>query len=192
MSPNWIVPFLEQLAIDGNASRAARVAGKSSTVVYAYRKEDADFAEAWRLALEDAGDNLVAEARRRAVDGVNEPVIYQGMPTPVWERDAHGQPVMEEYQAGTNKETGEPIVLQRPVQARDRDGSLVWLTLNKKSDPLLMLLMKGFKKQLFADRTELTGADGGPVHAVDDTTKYARLALILDKVNAAKRFEDLA
>lgn len=182
MSPYWIVPFLEQLAIDGNASRAARVAGINSSTAYGYRKEDADFAEAWRLAIEDAGDNLVAEARRRAVDGVNEPVIYQGHPTPVWERDEQGDIVMREDAKGNRV----------PVQMRDADGSLVWLTLNKKSDPLLMLLMKGFKKGMFADRTELTGADGGPVHAVDDTTKYARLALILDKVNAAKRFEDIA
>lgn len=31
------------------------------------------------------------------------------------------------------------------------------------SDSLLTLLLKGRRKQVFADRTELTGADGGPV-----------------------------
>ena len=41
------------------------------------RKEDPEFAEAWNLALEAGNDVLEAEALRRAVEGVDEP-IYQG------------------------------------------------------------------------------------------------------------------
>lgn len=186
MSPNWIIPFLEQLRIDGNVSRAARVAGISSTTAYALRKEDGGFAMLWQDAHEDAGDNLIAEARRRAVDGVNEPVVYQGQLTPIWERDASGSIVLETY--GEDKE-GRPM--QRPVQARAENGELLWLTLNKKSDALLTLLLKGYKKTLFADRTELTGADGAPVE-IDATTRRARLAAILAKAQQRKDFSDIA
>lgn len=37
------------------------------------------FAQAARVAQEEARDRLVAEVRRRAVDGVEEPVFYQGV-----------------------------------------------------------------------------------------------------------------
>lgn len=41
------------------------------------RKNDPEFAEAWLLALEAGNDVLEAEALRRAVDGVDEPVFTQ-------------------------------------------------------------------------------------------------------------------
>lgn len=186
MSDTWIAPFLAALRIDGNVSRAARAAGIDSTVAYVRRKTDADLAEAWRIAHEDAGDNLIAEARRRAVDGVNEPVIYQGQPTPMFERDNNGEVVL--YQTGVDL-TGKPIM--HPRQARDADGALVWLTVNKRSDALLTLLLKGYKKQLFAERTELTGADGAPVE-IDATTRRARIAAIMAGAQARKAFGDIA
>lgn len=198
MSPNWIIPFLEQLRIDGNVSRAARVAGISSTTAYALRKEDGGFAMLWQDAHEDAGDNLIAEARRRAVDGINEPVVYQGQLTPIWERDANGDMVYIEHEVdappGLKDAAGKPVKTvkqQRPVQARAENGELLWLTLNKKSDALLTLLLKGYKKTLFADRTELTGADGAPVE-IDATTRRARLAAILAKAQQRKDFSDIA
>lgn len=182
----WIAPFLAALRIDGNVSRAARVAGISSSTAYALRKTDADFAAAWADAHEDAGDNLIAEARRRAVDGVNEPVIYQGQPTPVFERDGDGEIVM--YEFGKDL-LGKPMM--RPRQMRDADGNLQWLTVNKKSDALLTLLLKGYKKTLFADRTELTGADGAPVE-IDAVTRRARIAAIMAKAELRKQFDGIA
>lgn len=47
------------------------------------------------------------------------------------------------------------------------------------SDALLALILKGRRKKLYAERTELTGADGGPVAHVDETTKAARVAQLL-------------
>lgn len=186
MTPDWITPFLSALRIDGNVSRAARVAGVSSSTAYALRKTDADFAAAWADAHEDAGDNLIHEARRRAVDGINEPVIYQGQPTPVFERDADGEIVM--YEFGKDL-LGKPMM--RPRQQRDADGNLIWLSVNKKSDALLTLLLKGYKKTLFAERTELTGANGAPVE-IDATTRRARIAALMTKAAERKRFGDLA
>lgn len=47
------------------------------------------------------------------------------------------------------------------------------------SDALLALILKGRRKKLYAERTELTGADGGPVAHADETTKAARVAQLL-------------
>jgi hypothetical protein len=151
MTPAQQNKFLTALAGGSTTSEAATAAGLGSSSFYALRKRDADFAEAWRLALEDSTDVLEKEARRRAVDGVQEPVIYQGAQTPVWEYDENGQPVL-----GTD---------ERPVQARNADGSLKYLTITKYSDSLLSLLLKGRRKDVFADRTELTGANGVDINA---------------------------
>jgi hypothetical protein len=43
--------------------------------VYELRKHDAGFAAAWEEAEERAADALEAEAWRRAVDGVQEPLV---------------------------------------------------------------------------------------------------------------------
>ena len=180
----WVKPFLDELTASGNVSGSARAVGVNSTTVYALRAKDADFAAAWEQALEDATDELEQEARRRAVRGVQEPVVYQGQLTPVWKRDASGQPVLEVYDEAGNT---------RPVQETDPDGRPVWLTVTKHSDALLALLLKGRRKRVFADRTEVTGADGGPV-VMDKTKRNARLAYLLSQ--AAKRtpneFDDLA
>ncbi|WP_414479875.1 hypothetical protein, partial [Pseudomonas aeruginosa] len=49
------------------------------------------------------------------------------------------------------------------------------------SDSLLMGLLKGRKKHIYAERTELTGANGEPLGGVaDDTAKAARLAALLN------------
>jgi hypothetical protein len=197
----WVAPFLEQLTDTGNVSASARSVGVSSTSVYALRKTDADFAAAWDQALEDAADTLEAEARRRAVQGVQEPVVYQGQLTPVWERDANGDLVMEDYETiappGLKDDEGNPVLKitnQRPVQARDEHGRPMWLTVTKYSDALLALLLKGRRKKVFADRTELTGADGAPV-AIDESTRVARVAQLLaiaEKRAAGDDFTDLA
>lgn len=68
--------------------------------------------------MESSADLLEQAARRRAIDGWEEPV-YQG-----------GQ-----------------LIGSKTVY----------------SDSLLALLLKGRRKSVFADRTELTGANGGPV-----------------------------
>lgn len=55
------------------------------------------------------------------------------------------------------------------------------------SDALLALILKGRRKKVYADRTELTGADGGPVHTIDTPTRAARVAELM--AQAAKRAE---
>lgn len=64
------------------------------------------------------------------------------------------------------------------------------------SDALMSLVLKGRRKKIYADRTELTGADGGPVVPVDETTRSARVAQLLALAERRKQeqqdFGDLA
>ena len=70
--------FLEALADTGSVSTAASVAGTSRTRVYELRKADPTFAIAWQDAEENAVDRLEDEARRRALEGVPEPLVSAG------------------------------------------------------------------------------------------------------------------
>ncbi len=70
--------FLEALAETGNVTLAARAAGISRARVYELRGLDPAFAAAWEDAEQIAADRLEAEARRRGVDGVPEPVVSGG------------------------------------------------------------------------------------------------------------------
>lgn len=58
------------------------------------------------------------------------------------------------------------------------------------SDALLALLLKGRRKDVFADRTELTGANGGPV-AMDSPARAARAAALLKLAQARKALSEI-
>lgn len=58
--------FLGQLRVLPNVSAAARAAGISRTAAYAWRDEDAEFAEAWNDAVEESIDALEQVAWERA------------------------------------------------------------------------------------------------------------------------------
>ena len=81
--------FLKALAETGIVSAAVAIAGTSRTRVYELRKRDAGFALAWAEAEEVAADALEAEAWRRAVEGVPEPLVSAGRVV----RDDDGAPL---------------------------------------------------------------------------------------------------
>jgi hypothetical protein len=81
--------FLKALAETGSVATSAALAGTSRTRVYELRKADQEFAGAWEDAEEIAADRLEGEARRRAVEGVEEPLVSGGKLV----RDASGQPI---------------------------------------------------------------------------------------------------
>jgi hypothetical protein len=70
--------FLRALADTGNVTAAIEIAGTSRSRVYELRKADPSFAAAWEEAEEIAVDGLEAEARRRAVVGVLDPLVSVG------------------------------------------------------------------------------------------------------------------
>ena len=78
LTPKKREKFLTELRRTGNVTLSARVVGTTRFTVYGWRDRDAAFAAAWDEAVEEAADLLEAEARRRAHDGVEEPVFYQG------------------------------------------------------------------------------------------------------------------
>ena len=73
--------FLEVLAESCNVSEAARAAGVNRSTPYDWRAADPEFAAAWEVAEQVAFDRLEREAWRRAVDGVDKPVTFQGVIT---------------------------------------------------------------------------------------------------------------
>ena len=75
---DWKPEFIELLRRTGNVTLAARYAGRSRNQVYHVRRHSEDFAAQWREALEEGSDLLDAEARRRAVTGIDKPVFYKG------------------------------------------------------------------------------------------------------------------
>jgi hypothetical protein len=70
--------FLKALSETGNVSEAARKARIARSHAYQIRRQDSAFAEAWDDALDSAVDLLEAEARNRAVDGIEQPRFHQG------------------------------------------------------------------------------------------------------------------
>jgi hypothetical protein len=81
--------FLTALADTGIVSAAANIAGITRARAYQVRKHDSGFASAWEEAEEQAADALEAEAWRRAVDGVAEPLVSAGKVV----HDDDGQPL---------------------------------------------------------------------------------------------------
>ena len=73
--------FLKTLAETGNVSGATRAAEVSRSHAYTLKAQDPEFAALWEEALGAAVDALEAEARHRAVDGVEQPHFHQGKVT---------------------------------------------------------------------------------------------------------------
>jgi hypothetical protein len=70
--------FLAAVAKTGNITRAAAIAGCSRQRHYQWLYRIEEYEKAFADAMDQAADLLEAEARRRAVEGVIEPVFYQG------------------------------------------------------------------------------------------------------------------
>lgn len=108
--------FLKVYSEVGNLTQAA-LAAKIDPSTHSKWMHDPDYAEAFRKAQDAAVDVLVAEARRRALEGEEEPVIYQGGLC---------------YETLPNKKRKQ-IVLRR------------------RSDMLLMFLIKGMRPEVYRD-----------------------------------------
>ena len=75
---DWKPEFIEVLRETGNVTLAAQHAGQSRNQVHDVRQRSKRFAAQWDNALEEATDLLEAEARRRALTGIDKPVFYKG------------------------------------------------------------------------------------------------------------------
>jgi hypothetical protein len=70
--------FLATLAATGNVGVASEACKLYRTTPYQWKKKDPEFSKQWDEALDSAADAAEEEVRRRAVDGWEEPVFYQG------------------------------------------------------------------------------------------------------------------
>lgn len=73
--------FLNALAESASVVKACEIAKIGRRTVYEWREKDKDFAAAWERALDIGTDALEDEATRRAFEGWDEPVHYQGVAT---------------------------------------------------------------------------------------------------------------
>jgi len=186
MSDHWIQPFLRSLERHGVVAAAAREVGIFSSKAYSKRKTDADFAAACDAAERDHGQLCEAELVRRAM-GYEEVVLHKGEFSPVWAEDENGGYLLDAD--------------GKPVQRRNASGNRMWLTVTKFSDALLLAKVKATNPAYRTERTELTGADGGPldVRSMDRVSRSARVAALMalagareGLAKAEKEFGDLA
>lgn len=169
----WHDAFLAALRHIPVVAHACATVGIERSTAYRARAADDDFASAWDEAMEDGIDKAEQEAFRRAVTGFEEPVLDKGR-------------LAYRYERYVDEEGAEHF---RPVL--DDHGQPVPLTVRKHSDTLMSLILKGRRKKVYADRTELTGADGAPMQ-IDETARSARVAQLLALAAQRKDFEDLA
>jgi hypothetical protein len=80
---------LRIIAATGSVTAAVGAAGRNRPRVYKLRKTEPAFANASQDADEIAADRLEEGARRRAVEGVPEPLVSAGKLV----RDDDGQPI---------------------------------------------------------------------------------------------------
>ena len=81
--------FLDTLVeCGGNVSKTCELVCLSKNALYKWRDADPQFAAEWDAAIQRGADVLEDEARRRAVEGVLEPVFYQGQPCGVVRRSS--------------------------------------------------------------------------------------------------------
>ena len=72
--------FLKTLAESGSVTASAKESGISRSTAYKWRSADEIFAAAWDEALAEATDSLAYEARRRALEGIEEVRYFKGEP----------------------------------------------------------------------------------------------------------------
>ena len=72
--------FLDTLSRTGNPSAACQASGLTRRTINRTRENDPVFARDYDEAMEEAADLLEAEAWRRALEGVAQPLIKAGQP----------------------------------------------------------------------------------------------------------------
>lgn len=168
---DWKPAFLEALRNMPVLRHACEAAGVDPATAWRARQADEEFEAQVKEAMECGIDRAEQAAFSRAVDGWHEPVIDKGRLAYAYERTVDED----------GKESYRPIL--------DANGQPVPLTIRKHSDQLLQFVLKGRRRNVFGDKTELTGANGGPVAMLDETKKAARIAALMAM---AKDRKDLA
>jgi hypothetical protein len=132
---NRSTAFLRAYEATGSISKAAEAAGIDRTQHYRRLKQDKNYAQAFAESTELAINVLEEEALRRAVYGVDEPVVFKG-------RFSYDKVRGKD---GRLKRSSEPLAIR------------------KYSDSLLQFLLRGARPEKYRERYEHTGPAGGPI-----------------------------
>lgn len=137
----FLCAYVEVGTIDG-AARAAKVSQRSHYNWLTNPK----YAESFAWSEDRAIQIMETEAKRRAVHGVEEPVIYQGR--------LQYEPLRDKYGREVKDANGNVVYTNKP------------LTVRKPSDVLLMFLLKSKRPQIYRENTsvELAAQGGGPLN----------------------------
>lgn len=146
--------FCAALAECCNVGRACKASGMSRNAAYDWRDDDPAFAAAWDRAMKRGIVALEDEMHRRAFEGVEDPLTHQGQFTYLYERDAQGEIIYDEYVASTS-EAGEQIKAKRPRLMLDEQGNPRIATVRKYSDTLAIFLAKAHDPEKYRERTEM-------------------------------------
>lgn len=136
--PRWARAFLSALSESGNIRLSCDAAGINRWTAYDLRSSDAEFADEWQHALDDAADLLEVEARRRAEHGVSRLKFHQGKAVLVPALDDNGLVITDDK--------GEPK--WRPYVEHEY------------SDALLMFLLKGARPEKYRENMKVEQSGG--------------------------------
>ena len=172
--------FLDCLREKGNVTAAARLVGIDRATAYRWRDADADFAQAWDDAIEEAADLIELEAHRRAVSGIDEPVIYQGDVTYVYERDTQGRIVYDTIEREDKGLDGKTITVtdRIPRLALDAQGKPLTLSKRVYSDALMALLLKAHRPDKYRENSKIELNGSMSLSAMTEDEIRAELALL--------------
>jgi hypothetical protein len=167
----WYAAFLAALREKPVVQHACDAVGIERSTAYRARQADKAFADAWADAMEAGVDRAESEAFRRGVEGYEEPVVDKGR-------------LAYRYERYLDDDGGEHwrILL-------GADGQPVPLTIRKHSDQLLAKVLSARRAAYRTERTELTGADGGPMQ-MDATTRAARVVALTELARRRREAED--
>lgn len=132
-TPERAAAFFAALAECAQVGKACKAVGMGRMTAYEWREQDPEFAAGWDRALSVGLTALEDEAVRRANEGIDEPVIYQGQLIPMMEPVLYknGKPKMDRL----TKQPQMRMVL-------DEDGRPKHVSIKKYSDQLLSFLLR--------------------------------------------------
>jgi hypothetical protein len=163
LTPEKLTAFCAALAETCQVGKAAAAVGISRFTAYVWRKNDPEFAARWDEAMRAGLLVLEDEMHRRAIDGVAEPVLYQGQPTFL----------TEQYIA----EDGKPAMRVR----MDDQGQPIPMTVRKYSDTLAIFLAKAHDPK-YRDNSKLELAGSLQLTTLSDDDLEAEIAALAGQV----------
>ncbi len=145
--------ILTALGKCGSIKQSCAIAGIDRRTFYRWKKSNKQFAALAAEAEEDANDTIDDEIVRRAIDGIEEPLVSMGR-------------VVCEEEPMLDKEGNE--VLDKNGIPKMRRGTQI--TTRKYSDSLLLALAKSrMPRYRDKQKVELTGKDEGPLDVTVET-----------------------